>query len=248
MLKLFRRMFAAGPAAADAQALERWAQSRGHSFRHARDSQGCVIESQPGIPAWRIEWGASQRHYIEGFELRLIAELGLPKDLMAMVLNRSLMAAMEKNVYDQYVDDVQTRIDTDTPPEMRWLVMYPKLGAQDMGALRERYGAVSSVPPWTAQWLSGALSDALVATVEVVRSDQPVALTIGRGRLTLRTELQQPDATKLAIWFSVFEQAMRTARSVGAEWREAKAGDQATQPAAWANGDTVRQPEPGDPA
>ena len=202
-------------------AMERWAQQHGHDWRRVRDAEGCVIEGRQDRQAWRIEWGASQRNYVTGPELRMIAELDLPHDLMVMVLNRTLMAAMEKAVYEQFVDDVQTRIDTDTPPEMRWLVMHAKLPSADLGALRERYGAVSSLPSWLLHWLQSPLGEALAATLSVIRSDQPVALTVGRGRLTLRTELQTPDVEKLALWFSVFEQALASARTLPIERRHA---------------------------
>lgn len=243
MLKLLRRLLFLAPGRAEPVALQRWAEEHGHSFRRVRgDALGCVIEGQQGSQTWRIEWGASQRSYISGPELRLMAELDLPKALMAMVLNRTLMAAMEKTVYEQFVDDVQTRIDTDTPPEMRWLVMFSKLGAQDMGRLRERYAAVGSVTPWLVQWLASPLNDALAAASEGVQPDQPLALTIGRGRLTLRTSLPEPDAAGLAIWFSVFEHAVREARRLGAEWRDAAGGGDTTQPSAWAHSEGVRIP------
>ena len=92
---------------------------------------------------WRLEWGPSQRPYIQGHELRLRAEMGLAPDLQLVLMNRALQETMEKAVFDQYVEGVQTRIDNQTPPEMRWLVMFPKLSGSEMGALRERYvGAV----------------------------------------------------------------------------------------------------------
>lgn len=244
MLKLLKRLFVKGPAMPDSSAFKSWALDRGHSWRRERGTGGCVVDGMLGAQAWRLEWGPSQRGYIVGRELRLIAELALPNELMVMVLNRCLMVAMEKAVYEQYVDDVQTRMDTDTPPEMRWLVMHAKLSAADLGPVRDRYGAVSSVPAWPRQWLAGRLGDALAATVEVVRSDQPVALTIGRGRLMLRTELDQPDLAKLAIWLSVFEHAVRAAAALGTEWREAAGVGMTTQPGAWSHSQTVRADNP----
>ena len=243
MFKQLRRWLSRGSAPVDPAALRRWAQERGHSFRRVRgNAQGCVIEGHSGGQAWRIEWGASQRSYIAGPELRLIAELDLPKELMVMVLNRNLMAAMERTVYEQFVDDVQTRIDTDTPSEMRWLVMFSKLSAPELGRLQGRYAAVSSVAPWLVQWLSSPLNDALAATAEMVGPDQPVALTIGRGRLTLRTPLLQPDDDRLVVWFSVFEHATREARRLGSEWRDAAGGGLTTQPSAWSHSKRVRLP------
>ncbi|MBL8349507.1 MAG: hypothetical protein JNL87_04270 [Burkholderiaceae bacterium] len=239
MLKSLRRMLARGPALPETSALQQWADVRGHGYRRVRDAEGCVIDGKLGTQAWRIEWGASQRDYITGFELRLMAELALPPQLLAMVLNRSLLETMERTVYERFVDDVQTRIDTDTPPEMRWLVMYRQAGAQDLGPLRERYGAVCSISPWLQQWLAGPLNDALAATVDRVAADQPVVLTIGRGRLMLRTAMAQPDAGALAAWFSVFEHGLREARRLGQEWRAASAGGLTTQPSAWSNSELV---------
>ena len=62
---------------------------------------------------------------------------------------------MEKAVFDQYVEGVQTRIDTETPPEMRWLVMFPKLAPhRDGSLLQERFrGAVQHEATGCQQWL-----------------------------------------------------------------------------------------------
>ena len=234
MLKTLRRLLSGAPGQADPAGLLRWAEERGFGWRHARHAEGCVIDGKFGQQSWRIEWGASQRDYISGMELRLISELDLPKELMAMVLNRQLMEAMEKAVYERYVDDVQTRIETDTPAEMRWLVMFPKSAVFDLGRLKDRYGAVCSIEPWMAQWLQSSLNDALAATLDLAAPDVPVVLTIGRGRLTLRTAMPQPDARTLAQWFSVFEHALREARRLGTEWRDVSGAGLTTQPSAWA--------------
>ena len=240
----FRHMFDKGTDMAQPAALQRWAEAQGHAFRKVHDASGCVIEGASGPQAWRIEWGASKRSYIEGCEIRLMADLGLSHSLMAMVLNRVLMAAMEKEVYEQYVNDVQTRIDTDTPPEMRWLVMYAKLDAAGLGTLKDRFGAVSSAAPWLTQWLSADLRNALIATVGEVRSDQPFALVVARGRLTLRTAMPAPDAGKLALWFAVFEQALLAARQVAEEWQHAAQSGQTTHPV-WDQGETAPEAASG---
>lgn len=240
MLKSLRRLLSRGAPPPETIALQQWALERGHGWRRVRGGDGCVIDGRQGAQPWRIEWGASQRDYIPGLELRFIAELDLPHPLMAMVLNRTLMEAMEKAVYERFVDDVQTRIDTDTPPEMRWLVMYTKPVAQELGRLRERYGAVSSILPWLQQWLTSPLNDALAATLDMVGADEPIVITIGRGRLTLRTAMPQADAARLAVWFSVFEHAMREAKRLGNEWRDAAGGGLTTQPSAWARSELTR--------
>ena len=240
MLKSLLRLLARNSVSPELSTLQQWADGHNHGFRRVRDCDGCVIDGTQGAQGWRIEWGASQRDYIPGFELRFIAELDLPHPLMAMVLNRDLLELMENTVYELFVDDVQTRIDTDTPPEMRWLVMFSKASGTDLGRLRDRYGAVSSILPWLQQWLHGPLNDALATTVDMVGPDEPVVLTIGRGRLTLRTAMPQPDAQRLALWFSVFEHAMREAKRLGTEWRDAAAGGLTTQPSAWSNSELIR--------
>lgn len=239
MLKSLRRLFSRAARPLETVALQQWAQQHGHGWRRVRGAEGCVIDGRLGAVAWRIEWGASQRDYIAGQELRFIAELGLPHQLMALVLNRQLMEAMEKRVYESFVDDVQTRIDTDTPAEMRWLVMFAKAGAQDMGRLHDRYGAVCSVGSWLLQWLHGPLNDALAASVDAVPPAEPMVMTIGRGRLTLRVPMQQPDVQRLALWFAVFEHALREAVRLGGEWRDAATG-MTTQPSAWERSQLTR--------
>lgn len=246
MLKNLRRLFAGAPDQADASELRQWAEQRGHAWRRVRDAEGGVVEGRTGTQSWRIEWGPSQRDYIAGFELRLIAEIDLPKEVVAMVLNRALTETMEATVYERYVDDVQTRIETDTPPEMRWLVLYPKLPAHDLGRLRERYVAVGSIEAWLQQWLQGPLNDALAATLDQVLPAQPVVMTIGRGRLLLRMPMAAPDARQLAMWFSVFDHALREARRLGSEWRAGAHAGLTTQPSAWAHTEqppTTRTPD-----
>jgi hypothetical protein len=240
MLESLRRLLRRGPKPQELSALESWAGRHGHSFRRVREGDGCIIEGQSGVQAWRIEWGASQRSYIEGFELRMMAELGLPKELMVLVLNRVLMEAMEKAVYEHFVDDVQTRIDTETPPEMRWLVMFGKLSGSELGRLRDRYAAVASIKPWLTQWLGTSLNDALVGTIQAVPAGDPVVLTIARGRLTLRTAMDEPDAERLATWFSVFEHALREGKRLGVEWQDNAGAGLTTQPSTWSQSELRR--------
>ncbi len=107
------------------------------------------------------------------------AELGLSPDLQVVVMNRPLQEAMEKAVFEQYVEGVQTRIDNQTPPEMRWLVMFPKLAGNDMPLLRDNYVALSSMKGWLKLWLEGPLTQALAA--QRIDATVPLVLMIGRG-------------------------------------------------------------------
>ncbi|MGL6110224.1 MAG: hypothetical protein ACRC2B_09025 [Rubrivivax sp.] len=191
-----------------------------------REIEGFVIDGRTGATPWRLEWGPSQRPYITGQELRLRADLAVPRDLQALVLNRELMESMERAVFEEYVEDVQTRIDTTTPPEMRWLVMFPKLTGAELKMLREGYGALSSHKPWLLQWLAGALSQTLAALPTA--AERPLVLMIGRQRLSLRTALPDADPVGLLAWVRVFESALREAQRAAVEEPEPVAAS--TQP------------------
>ena len=132
-----------------------WAQGRGHQFRASTSGERFGADGRLGTVSWRLDWGPSQRNYIHGTELSLRADLSMPGDLQAMVLDKPLQVAMERAIFNQYVEGVQTRIDDSTPPEMRWLVMLAKLGPQELGALRDNFAAVGSSKPWVQAWLEG---------------------------------------------------------------------------------------------
>ena len=191
-----------------------WAEQRQYPFRSV-PGEGFVIDGRVAGTDWRLEWGPSQREYVQGTELRLRAELPVTSALQLAVMNRALQETMEQAMFQQAVENVQTRIDNETPPETRWLVMFPKLPGAEMGVLRERFVAVSSISHWLAMWLRGPLSQALAATA----SDPavPIVLMVSRGRLTLRTAMPAPDLAGLQPWLRLFETAIREARRVAAE-------------------------------
>lgn len=230
MLEGFKRLFSggAGAPASGWEDIAPWAESKQYTFRGVQ-AEGFVIDGRLGTTPWRLEWGPSQRPYIQGQELRLRSELGLASDLQLVVMNRALQEQMEKDVFDQYVEGVQTRIDNQTPPEMRWLVMFPKLSGSDMGPLRDNYVALSSMKSWLLQWLQGPLAQAL-ASAPIV-PDTPVVMMIGRGRLMLRTPLAEPLIGPLQMWLRLFETAMREARRVSSTAAESVAPS--TQPSLW---------------
>jgi hypothetical protein len=230
MLDGIKRLFSGAPAAPAPAwgGIEPWATGKQYAFRGVQN-EGFVIDGRLGATPWRLEWGPTQRPYIQGQELRLRAELGLGSDLQLVLMNRQLQEAMEKAVFDQYVEGVQTRIDNQTPPEMRWLVMFPKLAGADMPLLRDRYTALSSVKTWLKQWLDGPLSQALAAVR--IEPSTPLVLMIGRGRLMLRTALADAEVETLQVWLRVFEIAMREARRVANENSDSIAPS--TTPSLW---------------
>jgi len=216
MLEGLKRLFAASPAAPaqDWEGIAPWAQQKQYEFRGVQ-SEGFVIDGRLGATPWRLEWGPSQRPYIQGQELRIRSELGLSSDLQLVLMNRHLQESMEKAVFDQYVEGVQTRIDNQTPPEMRWLVMFAKLAGTEMPLLRERFVALSSLKDWLLHWLDGPLTQSLAALR--LEPTAPLVLMIGRGRLMLRTPLADAEVESLQAWLRLFETAMREARRVASE-------------------------------
>ena len=221
MLDGIKRLFSgntSAPAQDGWEGIAPWAESKHYAFRGVQN-EGFVIDGRLGATPWRLEWGPSQRPYIAGQELRIRAELGLPSDLQVVLMNRQLQEAMEKAVFEQYVEGVQTRIDNQTPPEMRWLVMYPKLDNSEMPALSERFIALSSMKGWLLQWLEGPLSQSLAALR--LQPATPIVLMIGRGRLMLRTALADAQVGPVQSWLRFFEGAMHEARRVANQTSDA---------------------------
>ena len=103
------------------------------------------------------------------------------------VLVRGDHEASETKVYNEYIEGVQTRVDTQTPTEIRWLVMYSKLSASELRNLGERFGAVSSVKPWLLGWLSQSSRQNDQQLKEFLSRLQPVQGSWGSGRLLAGT-------------------------------------------------------------
>lgn len=197
--------------------IQDWAEARNAEFSQTRDGQGFVIEITQGAPGpLRIEWGASQRSYLSGAELRMRCEMGLHPDLQFMVLCRTLMENLERAVFEAYTDTLKTRVDTDTPEEMRWLVMFPKLGNPASQILRQRYGIVGVTKELTAGWIEGELGEALVqASQDLLPEDHPFVLMAMRGNLYLRTAMSEADLPKVQGLVRLLECAARATKRMG---------------------------------
>ncbi|MEO6033150.1 MAG: hypothetical protein ABIP61_14845 [Burkholderiaceae bacterium] len=212
MLESFKRMFARPAIARDLSAVSGWAQRCGHGFKRARGEDGFVLDGVLEGKPWRLEWGPPQRAYIEGHELRLRMELKLPSDLQMLVLTRPLMGALERQTYEKFIEGTQTRIDTQTPEEMRWLVMFPKLDLAALNNLRLRFGAVASSPEAGLAWLEGPLANQLEhAAGTWLRGDPPFVLMTLRNRAYLRLQLAVPEPAVIAAALALFETAVTQA-------------------------------------
>jgi len=195
--------------------LARWAAARHWRFQARADGGALRIESEQPGEVWRLDWGPSQRRYLGSHELRLRAPLGEGDALHMVVMTRRLMQSLEAEIFDQYTGELQTRADADTPHEMRWLVLYPRLAPAELGVLRDHFGAAGHPPAALRGWLDGALADALAMAVGGgPAADTPLSLVVHRGRLTLRQPLAEPTPAACEPALDLFRVALREAAAV----------------------------------
>lgn len=216
VIKQVKQWFTARANAARWRPLAQWAEARGGVLRPARDGRGFMIDLPRALPGLaRIEWGPSQRSYIEGFELRMRCELKLNQDLQMMVLERTLMDRLERQVFEAYTDTLRTRADTDTPEEMRWLVMFPKQTQIESKLVRQRFGAVGVNSELCAAWLDDGLSDRLAqASQDVLIEGRPFVLMSLRGNVYLRTSMPEVSLADVQMLAGVLDAAALSAQQV----------------------------------
>lgn len=182
-------------------------QQRGWVAKLTHEHDGFVVEA----PAWRMEWGPAQRDYLGSHELRLRADIAVDPQLHALVMPRALMAQLEQALYRQFVESVQTRLDDETPEEVRWLAVSERLSSAQLGPLATDFGAVGNDSGWLTAWLGGPLSPALAAwrPADAGESEAPpaMALMLRRGQLVWRLALARPTASDLISAVKVFETA-----------------------------------------
>lgn len=231
MFNPFRRWFGASREGGDWTPVADWAARNGHRFANSRDADGFIVEANKAGTPWRLEWGPPQRHYFSGPELRLRAEVGATGDLQMLVMTRALMSLLEQQVYEESTDGMQTRMDDDLPEEMRWLVLYPKVPRDELGALHERFGALSNFPRAALSWLDKTLAEELDRAASWLGEEQPMALVVQRGRLTLRCAMAQPALPAVQGALGLFAVALAAARRVGAELNAGRFS--AERPSGW---------------
>lgn len=188
-----------------------WARDNHWTMKRSSAHDGWVMHD-PVRPGWRLEWGPAQRSFMSSHEFRVRLELPELPDMQAMVLDRPLLARLDHEVYQQFTDSVQTRLDAETPEEMRWLAMHLKLNPNQMGTvLRDRYGAVGSDAPWLARWLAGPLAQALkkradLMPIEAV-STEPFILRLARGKILIRQSAMSPRPAVLECCIEIAQAA-----------------------------------------
>ena len=208
MLDLIKRWFASAPVATPWSDVERWAHAGGHAFKRLRTGDGFVVDGSFEGRAWRLEWSPPQRSYIEGRELRMRMELGLPSVLQMLVLSRPLMESLERESFERFTEMTQTRIDVGTSEEMRWLAMFHKTDVPASRNVKERFAAVSNDPRLAAAWVDGALAAQLdEAAATFLLAEPPFVVMSLRGRVYLRLQLAQPIAITVDAVVRLFSTA-----------------------------------------
>lgn len=213
MLGSLRRLFvrSRGP---HWRTLAAWARDSGHTLARVRQGEGLLVEGRFGSSPWRLEWGPSQRSYIEGRELRLRIDAGLPADLQMLLLDRALAERLERATFEQYTQTTRTYVDTATPEEMRWLAMFERASLRGPKPLRSRFVAVAMEPPAATAWLEPELAERLLEASALFDAGPPFALMTQRGRLYLRAGVPHPDRRVLEESLAIGEAALQQARRV----------------------------------
>lgn len=196
--------------------ISEWAASRGARFVQTQEADGFLIdEGQHARGPLRIEWGPSQRGYIPGHELRVRWELGLNPELQMMVIERDLCDHLERAVFEAFTDTLQTRIETDTPEEMRWLVMFAQWDQWQSRLARARFSAVAAAKELAGAWLDGALSEALAhSSQDLVPAGHPFVMQVQRGNLYLRMPAPEPTLDQIKALVGLAEVAAKEAKRV----------------------------------
>jgi hypothetical protein len=248
MLDSFKRLFGKQGIERDLSEVTEWARRRGFGFKRVRGEDGFVIDGVLEGKPWRLEWGPPQRAYIFGHELRLRMELALPGDMQMLLLSRPLMDALERQTYELFTDNVQTQMDSTTPEEMRWLVMFPKLNLGALKALRGRFGGVASAPASGLAWVEGPLAHQLEAHLDrLLNGDPPFVLMTLRSRAYLRMQLVSPTTEAIGDAIALFETAVAQALSVGLGGGHAR-GEPNSAWGSTSGGTTAWQSMPADDA
>jgi hypothetical protein len=197
--------------------VRRWAEGAGHRFAVGRGGEGFVAESQSAGANFRIEWGPSQRNYITGQELRVRADVGPATDVQMLAATRQLLERLEHDVFEQFTEGNETRIDNQTPEEMRWVVLFPQVPGKALGALRERFGLLGNRPRAPTLWLEEGLADPLAKSIAWHDPAAPMVLVVQRGRFVLRLALPEPRIAVLDGALSLGLAAAAAARRVAEE-------------------------------
>ncbi|GAP34591.1 hypothetical protein [Piscinibacter sakaiensis] len=247
MLDALKRLFSSSPGQPDWREVSGWARSQQYAFKIVREAAGFAIDGAFGSLPWRLEWGPPQRAYVKTRELRLRMALAVPEDAQALLLNRSLLDALEAQTFEDFTQGTQTYVGSAIPEEMRWLAMWQRSPLPGQRELRQHLAALAPDPAIAARWVDGPLGLQLLGLREgLLKAQPPFLLMANRGRLYLRMELAEATAPALAEAVGVFGVAAQqwlAVCGVAADERDWSA----TAIAAWQGQLPSQLGEPGPP-
>lgn len=204
------------------QEIARWCEDEGWQFKTTAAHDGFVMEQAGADRSVRVEWGPSQRRYLGKWELRLRAQTGLDPQAYALLMPKALMDGLEREVFVQFTGGVQTRLDEETPEEMRWLAMSPRLDAAQLGRLKTWYAAVGNSLEWLSDWLHSGLGEQLLRWGRLADEANEAGLAVGqlptfallvyRGHLVMRRALSEPEVSLIRDSLVLFDRAVKEAR------------------------------------
>ncbi len=215
MFSSIKRLIGVGPSKPDEGAiLAEWAKMEGHAYKTVRDKEGGGYVVHAVDEDWRVEWGASQRSYIPGKELRFRSETRMAPDVQILLLSRVLAHALETQVFTSFTNAMQTQVDNTMPDEMRWLPMHPRVVLSGPPVLSKRFVILSNAEAVARQWLDDSLLSVLEDAASSWWTDSlQMVLTINRGRLTIRMAGQPLELAQLKAVGRVCSQATRSLRA-----------------------------------
>lgn len=150
---------------------------------------------------WRAQCQPSSWPYIEGLELRVRVDLGLPPAgrvvLMSAALRR-LLEARADAFYRETVQDVQTSVQV-VPEEVRWLSQLPEARWKGPDPrFWTRYSVLCDASDLARLWLDEEAQDTLLTGDDHVAAQVPLLVMLQRGKCYLRLQVnphaQQADA------------------------------------------------------
>ncbi len=247
MFESVRRWFSGGALGSrnsGFSAVEAWAGRAGFRFRKAQDRSRFLIETTSSGFELRMEWGPSQRSYIEPSELRLRMDLNLPGSVQMLVLNQVLMERLEGETFERYTQSAQTMIDISTPEEMRWLAMFPKVDLSFDKSLRSHFCVLGADPDLALAWIKGGLGSQLErASQELLQGDTPFVLITMRGKMYLRMQLAEPSPAVLTQCLELFDSAVQSAQSLTGQMPQGHTEWASTASTAWQTHTQLDDPE-----
>lgn len=245
MLDAFKRLISRPPTGPEWREVAEWAKHNKLKYKREQEGEGFVVNGGMESKPWRLEWGPPQRQYIDGHELRLRMELGLSPNLQILLISHPLLETLERQTFERFTESTQTVIDVNSPEEMRWLAMFPKVPFQGAKEVRTRFGLVGNVVAEAEAWVNGALARQLEeAAAGFLKHEPPFVLMLLRGRAYMRVQMHDPQVSQIGQAVALFETAVLQALRVGGLGAEGSADWHSTGSTAW---QTQIEPDDGKP-